>query len=1121
LKVYKKIMEEKAETPEELDMLREKTQNWFNSSGDALTRLGEFVAGEGALEFFVEKIGKPELLKALLSSNQDEGLLQDQLGNLWWKLYGDLVQEGFLEDLRQANNSSDVKNLQKKKPRFFEGDYAGLNKIMELGKGGLAPKFFTLESWRKALYRLGPITKYGILRKLLPGEEGILANEKDRLDLLKNFFDVYLHEDIEPELFKLLQEVFTTLFQTAPADELYLILDPLLRPRIANPPETLNSWDAFLADLVKEANLKENRDAHYLVQDKGVELSSITVAFRNQIHYAMTGNPYGEPPKPSPAEKLMEILPEDFIYHEAERLSPIELTLDSGRHFGAPGPRLLQLLGHTVNIPEEHRPKFFNIFDDVKVQGKISFWETIKRELPEYASQVKRIGKRLGGGSLMTVYEVELHDGTFEAVRVLNPNAKYHADTYLKIMRETVESLSESDPKYEIAKPLLDLLEQWINRELGDPTFETDDVLFRDKWNGWKPDEEFPSEVVVPLSIPTGTHKVRRERIVLGENFKYLHTFPKEVQKKMVALAVTHYVEQIKAGQVHSDISPGNLRITPEENLAILDRGMYLKFEWMEKLFLNKLRTAKDLEAQTRIYVDWIWGLPENQKKAAKLDKEAVIKKIVEDVGKKKIPIEESVIDSLTAIHGQGLRTPLKYTLLFKNLNVLLNMSKDVGFTDLEDAVAYTTAASLGAIPPEDLVRHISGKEVRAKNGITYRFFADIDPRDERRIRVWLERGPNFQERSQENIRSAIISRGRHVKFDGMFLYNVVFDPEEGEVDLAQKGIGYRLMELIGEMLPEGVTADTSVTNTETRLDIPEMVSLRDDKVVTQDGLVVVEGKVMEGEISLNDILAETVVGKIYSKAGFGEFSMRFEGLSGVEALRDLLVNHLFIDENPSKLWGGRTKQISARFYLITEKITPALGASMGPKELVSYEASEQIGKTLEKNLKFKIAILMTLDGLAKMGKGMRGRMISDIQRGQAELFLTGFEETGLSLEDIDKDLAKLAGKKDGGVTHQPIYTKDEAYQRYLKDKPYPVYDLSEKPGRKVDYEDPTKVSFFIYEGLKDEGIVTAMILHALHDGKVRGVSQDEEGYWFLDLTETLASLIREYQAGFAFARAA
>ena len=115
---------------------------------------------------------------------------------------------------------------------------------------------------------------------------------------------------------------------------------------------------------------------------------------------------------------------------------------------------------------------------EIKSQSKFSAWETIERESPEYAVQIKRLIRRIGGGSLFTVYEVELKDGTHEVVRVLNPNAWYHAKLNLKIIRNTLQELTKKDVRYERTLPLLDVIEEWIRQEMEDATYESDDQQF-------------------------------------------------------------------------------------------------------------------------------------------------------------------------------------------------------------------------------------------------------------------------------------------------------------------------------------------------------------------------------------------------------------------------------------------------------------------------------------------------------------------------------------------------------------------------------------------------------------------------------------------------------------------
>lgn len=542
-------------------------------------------------------------------------------------------------------------------------------------------------------------------------------------------------------------------------------------------------------------------------------------AIRKRLMWYIRGVPPDAKKRDSTKEENMwELIPPDLRQKQDGEMDDLGLILESAQRLGAPGVRFLQLLGQTIDLPEEQREKFLTVYDTIKGQSKLTAWETINEVLPEYAQRIRKIKMRLGGGSLYTVYEVEIDDDLSdypelaqklglnlagettlenktqalvqwlwsldinkavigsnrleqnevvktiiaeiqksgeldkdkisarireaaqkmgiltpikaEVIRVLNPNALYHANLYLKILRDALNKLIAIDEKYRAAEPLLDLLSEWINNESEDKTFEEDDIQFRNQWNPDgknKPSANWTRKIIIPESVKTGTHIVRREQIIdpkEGQNFTELDAIMKSnpvEAKELVALATQHYMAQIiggwsilaalSAGEqlVHSDVSPGNLRKTKEGNLAILDRGMYLRINAKDRMFLYKLRLATNVaEANNKleilkrlvpIFVQEFWDV----ERLRDLDQETVIKDIIEEVNSYETnDIEKISIYVRIAMTKRGIIIPLKYTLLFKNLNVLNRMAKAVGLGSIVEALAYKPADDTPPLPPDD-----------------------------------------------------------------------------------------------------------------------------------------------------------------------------------------------------------------------------------------------------------------------------------------------------------------------------------------------------------------------------------------------------------------------------------
>lgn len=724
--VFEYVIEEKANTPEDLEKVKRAAKKILTNQGLVQSQMGILVAQDTALEFLIRKKSPMELLEALIFSAQDERKLRQLIGSTWWKLYKDRLIP--LEFYDFPEKLSDVKKLAADTPNLFDE----MQKERALGLFDDNPllQFKPAQEILDALYKLGASERFVLLRKLLTGEKGALKNLALREVLLEIFLNAYLNKTTDLDLLKEIEFVLFNFFNKAPSDELYLMLSQLLQERFAAPPLEPGSWEVSLEPMVEDIlnNYGEplksiavritksivSEDELLLDPEGGKRLknaaadiqSAIKDAIRQRLLKLMNGIAEGNQiVNEKPEENLYRMVLENTSQTEQKKLEPIQLVSEVARQLGAPGVRFLQLLGQAVDIPEEYRAEFIDIYDSMKGQSKLAAWETIKREMPEYASRIKRFVSRLGGGSLFTVYEVELKDGTHEVVRVLNPNALYHARFSIGLIRQTLNQLAAAGPKYEQAKPIVDLLEKWIEAELKDPNFDQDDERFR-QWQDFRVGEVSP-QIKIPLSIPTGTPYVRREELIQGKNLTdYLRdkgSWTPDEQKKLkafVALAAQHYAVQIANGLVHSDVSPGNLRITKDEKLAILDRGMYLKFSQDEVAFLFKLFSTESLEEKIRLFTEWLSSLPENNLVRKNIRIDQIADQVKQRSQKHGGDIEQSFMDTLIIVQNQGLQVPLQYMLLFKNLNALRHLAISVGFKSFADArnYAYTEMSEANVV---------------------------------------------------------------------------------------------------------------------------------------------------------------------------------------------------------------------------------------------------------------------------------------------------------------------------------------------------------------------------------------------------------------------------------------
>jgi hypothetical protein len=715
------LIEEKARKPEEIEKLRDRCLNVVSAQMSA-NRLGKSVIFDTLMQTIFRRSDRGEIFRALLSSNSDETLLRERLESGWYLRYNETIDSVPDNAAHCESPSSLVEFVGNKPDANAEGiiDAEGI-----VGR----EEMVSLETIRRSLYRLGSPERHVLLRKLMSGQQGVLATEGRREEMLDDFFRVYVHTEGDETLTRVLKQVFGSFVQAAPSDELFIMLEPLLRPRIAIPPSNPTNWhphatkraldgvtgysphgfvDAVSKDREGFDALKlqepfsweyEGEEYEQLSQSQQLLLPAVD----DHIRFLMDpsdGN--GTTRAAASIEAISSVIPSRFFYQEAKALEPIELVLDVARQLGAPGVRFLQLLGQTVDIPEQYRSKFLEVYDSLRGQSKLAAWETVRRDAPSFAPHVHEFKRRIGGGSLYTVYDTETDDSDSprEVTKVMNPNALYHAQFSLKVMRDALAKLAEEhDGHYQQAVPLLDVIEEWIVSELNDVNFEENDIAFRKKWQGWKPNRSFQTRIQIPTSKPTGTVKVRRDEYAEGKNFTLMNEFDPREKKEVVALAVQHYIGQLGGTMdyllkekvlVHSDISVGNLRYNPEKKqLSILDRAMYLEFSREDRSFLKELADVGDVSGIAHKIVDWLWVSPENQEVVSSLRKEDVVRAILERVQARGSDQETAAIDAMVAVHENGLRVPLRFMLLFKNFNALRQMALQAGFSSLKEAAQY------------------------------------------------------------------------------------------------------------------------------------------------------------------------------------------------------------------------------------------------------------------------------------------------------------------------------------------------------------------------------------------------------------------------------------------------
>jgi len=621
------------------------------SAKDNMNFLGNFVG----MDYFMEKVfrNKEKLLSLLLGTARDDRPMKEYLLSIWFPVHEDTIidQDSNLDFGDEDNNS---------------------------GQGNYYPLDFILSH----IYRLDTKGRYVLLRKLLMGNKGILTKEKSRLTFLDDFITKYVEAD-DPAVMEIINEIMTEIATEASDDKLYFPLSSLLLDRIALPPKESSSWKTIADDFV-ENNYKD------LAADEKTKLK------KRLLHFILGYDPENNDTA-SVAEEFLQVLPPDYISREFSTMTTMNFTLQMAKSFRTPGVRFLQMLGQFVQIPDEFRQEFMQIYDSVKGQSRLSAYETIKREIPEYFQQIKIFGKRIGGGSMVTVYEVELIDGAKEVVRVLNPNVKFDMNSTIELLRNILTNLEELDEKYDKLMPLLDDLRAWIEGELNDLSYFADDAEFHKKNNGYQP-KGFKYSIFVPEN-KGGSAKVKREAFVEGKTLTTFKASSAEEKKEITSLIIRNYFDQIRGSitdltkltLVHSDAHKGNFIVTPNNKIAIIDRNFYIKLSIKDRLFLRTLLDEEPIKDKIERFIKFLLEQQENQELKNRYSNKDDISYLAERMasGIDSAEIESNILRIMVDLRKSGFFIPLRISLLIKNLNSLNQMAKESGFESIIEAKDY------------------------------------------------------------------------------------------------------------------------------------------------------------------------------------------------------------------------------------------------------------------------------------------------------------------------------------------------------------------------------------------------------------------------------------------------
>lgn len=671
-------------------------------------------AGTGVVldYFFSERVRHNfnDILFRGLTSASDDSALTKSIVEPWWSCFGDDLRTELsdtLFPLKDGTISREqaqeiVEQIRALTPGTISG--TAINYLMGTLKSADA---VTPNLIRSSMYCLSIVERLVVLRKLANDPaRGTLISPEKRVTVAEGLLNMMLSGSSSDKLTAISSQAFRALFRAVPADDLGIALTPMLLDQFLKAPPVSADFRPFAAgyakDLLSDYFVKPTQDPGAIVPEKRPTLPAgarqeLLDEVTNHLEWALSGrNPRTELSVSQGTDELMEICDITLADPVAlTRRGPIPFILDFSRNLQTPGTRALQLLGGIVELPPSVEKEFLEVYDARRGQSKHGALRTIEKILPDYASQVTTL-RRIGGGALYSVFIADLSSGGREVIRVANPNPEYHTRRILHSMRAAQEQLEREDSEFKIGRHVINLVDEWISTELRDSSFESDDKAFRKSWHRWKPHHKCPLFIYIPESSPTGSLHVRREEFIPGRNFTELQQIYQEspeLARAAVSLALQHYMKQVRGNLlpfgetlVHSDISPGNLRLMEGGKVALLDRSMYLKFSVQDRLLLQQLRKASSHEARAEALVTGLASMQSEQ-----IPPEDLLR-ITNDVAyalKSSDSVEKTLLKGLLTAQQGGLMVPLRFQLLVKNLNSFRVMAAQVGFANLNEALEH------------------------------------------------------------------------------------------------------------------------------------------------------------------------------------------------------------------------------------------------------------------------------------------------------------------------------------------------------------------------------------------------------------------------------------------------
>ncbi len=716
------MVEEKAQTEEELETLQNRIFVLYDRFGRYSVE--SFVAQDAVLKEGLKE--SAEFLISASSTRPKDQRLQKFMFTQWWKTRlqdsrGTIEREYLLNETRAGYFDEIIGWINEPWKDFFYEELEGLdntdgdNFMNEQRKGHQAS--ISVPDLMQKLYEMDRFQKIIFLRKLLTdSKNGIVFRKADMEHLARHLIQDVLGmagpEGVEAE------KIALAFIEVIPPEEAYFLLTSFLEDIILKAPtESSDSWE-FVPEIVRATEGLSRERFRDKATERFEDLDFTVRNFADAVavkawKWAFDKSDQEWAVLLREEKELLDSLGIAANDVSQEAITPMRALLGLIRGQGSVGVRGGQVFGQYYPLSSEMENHFSGLFDDNEGQSKMAAYHLIKREVPGYLKPGDRIVKRIGGGSLYTVYLIIKADGTQRVLRVLNPNAVERVKVTLRIAYRVMDLLISQDPEnnnYQFIRNfLLKDLEAWLLGDINDTHFPENDKKFKTFTETYNAQRGGRFQMYVPRTYQPNTRFLKEEEFIEGKNLTEIRIGDHDDYEQGVLTEASwrelmdkvgeFYWAQIKdeTGLVHSDIHPGNLRLMKDGRVGVLDRNFYIELDSTDRDFIQKFtrnvdwkeklkslgNAEKVLEGRLNLLLDYLAQMPDNQNQPWVQQKAAMAERFAHQYadspgGVQEFERPESWSELVLSLKQEGVVFPLKWTLLMKNFNSLYRMGKRI-----------------------------------------------------------------------------------------------------------------------------------------------------------------------------------------------------------------------------------------------------------------------------------------------------------------------------------------------------------------------------------------------------------------------------------------------------------